>query len=819
MEKINFKLPTTLSYNKNDKPITTWKDFRGFERDLYKSRGYIVKSRAHRYFEKTKKSLKKGMSEISYPQYKNELFDPWQDKLSKYIHEGSNVIVDVKTSCGKTWAVNQIVTYETLMTDNKKALSIIPNQSVLFDSVKDITENHKKNYKKNNPIVHFSTKKWASFEKNNVINSQILCLTVDTVLYYLDIRYESFFKKIKYFVFDEIHLDSVSSIMWKLALMKIDAQFILLSATLGDVADLSKTLKEYRPETPINIIKYDIRPIPLQYLVFKNNVELCDKGLNILKSELDNPFAFSCQINFNDPTIRDIKKMLVTLKIDKKIPSLRQEQYYFGQEIVGLFKESPEYITYQEDINTQIANATKKWSTENLLSLLQNLFARDMAPVLIFNSDASQCVEIVKKLGSYLFKKESEDVDVKKTLKEISRMEKKIKRNRDKEPEFKQDAKNYGDAQKREKTKIIIPSMNNKWRFPHIDDIKLRGKHIPEWIKLALEYGIGIHIESMNYWLKKQMFDLFRDKKIRILVADIGLSVGVNLPARSVIMTGEINPILYQQMGGRAGRRGLDNMGYIIPLTNNIEELITHTPDKSFVTHPKPFGFIDIIHFCKNHNNKTSMRYNIMKNYFRDLDKDQQNIFMEKYSWLSKTGLLHSKWAELLIEINVDQFVIFITLLNDGVFHYLCHSEISSDDRNMNLMIMLAYLLDPGLKEIDCDDSETEKYLPEMPYFVNERVEYINQSYSETNKILDISCYYDNYLLKFYKKGEYTMKNIKKIGEFQKVFFKLLKIFKHMVETKYYEMTKNDLLYETLKSLDSSLWAKCHSIRGVASGL
>ena len=158
------------------------KDFRGFERDLYKSRGYIVKSRAHRYFEKTKKSLKKGMSETSYPQYKNELFDPWQEKLSKYIHEGSNVIVDVKTSCGKTWAVNQIVTYETLMTDNKKALSIIPNQSVLFDSVKDITENHK-NYKKNNPFI-LKIKKWASFEKNNVINSQILCLTVDTVLYY-----------------------------------------------------------------------------------------------------------------------------------------------------------------------------------------------------------------------------------------------------------------------------------------------------------------------------------------------------------------------------------------------------------------------------------------------------------------------------------------------------------------------------------------------------------------------------------------------------------------------------------------------------------
>ena len=117
----------------------------------------------------------------------------------------------------------------------------------------------------------------------------------------------------------------------------------------------------------------------------------------------------------------------------------------------------------------------------------------------------------------------------------------------------------------------------------------MKGKHIPDYIKLALDYGIGIHIESMNYWLKKQMFELFREKKIRILIADIGLSVGVNLPARSVIMTGDIDPILYQ-MGGRVGRRGLDNMGYIIPVTNNIEQLINVKSEKSYVSMPKPFS-------------------------------------------------------------------------------------------------------------------------------------------------------------------------------------------------------------------------------------
>ena len=41
-----------------------------------------------------------------------------------------------------------------------------------------------------------------------------------------------------------------------------------------------------------------------------------------------------------------------------------------------------------------------------------------------------------------------------------------------------------------------------------------------------------------------------------------------------------------------------------------------------------------------------------------------------------------------------------------------------------------------------------------------------------------------------------------------------------MIETKYYHIDSNfDMIYETMKSLDSSLWSKCHSIRGIASGI
>ena len=60
------------------------------------------------------------------------------------------------------------------------------------------------------------------------------------------------------------------------------------------------------------------------------------------------------------------------------------------------------------------------------------------------------------------------------------------------------------------------------------------------------------------------MFDFFKNKKIKILISDSSLSLGVNLPARTVILTGQMNSILYNHMGGRA-RRGLDNQGYILP--------------------------------------------------------------------------------------------------------------------------------------------------------------------------------------------------------------------------------------------------------------
>ena len=60
---------------------------------------------------------------------------------------------------------------------------------------------------------------------------------------------------------------------------------------------------------------------------------------------------------------------------------------------------------------------------------------------------------------------------------------------------------------------------------------------------------------------------LFRCGYLRIVLATETLAFGINMPCRSVVFAGDhvaLNSIQYQQMSGRAGRRGLDVLGHVI---------------------------------------------------------------------------------------------------------------------------------------------------------------------------------------------------------------------------------------------------------------
>ena len=109
-------------------------------------------------------------------------------------------------------------------------------------------------------------------------------------------------------------------------------------------------------------------------------------------------------------------------------------------------------------------------------------------------------------------------------------------------------------------------------------DIRQIKKELKKACKLTIDYesplfqllkrGIGIYIEAMpdkyNWILQK----LMSEKKLGIILASKILCLGIDLPIRTVALSGYQNPSYstsdYLQMSGRAGRRGHDNQGNII---------------------------------------------------------------------------------------------------------------------------------------------------------------------------------------------------------------------------------------------------------------
>ncbi|KAM0676585.1 hypothetical protein BDAP_002881 [Binucleata daphniae] len=79
--------------------------------------------------------------------------------------------------------------------------------------------------------------------------------------------------------------------------------------------------------------------------------------------------------------------------------------------------------------------------------------------------------------------------------------------------------------------------------------------------------GIGVHHNGINKKLRAVVENLFRKKHITVLFSTETLSLGINMPCRTVVFAGDnikLDIISYKQMAGRAGRRGFDTLGNVI---------------------------------------------------------------------------------------------------------------------------------------------------------------------------------------------------------------------------------------------------------------
>ena len=105
-------------------------------------------------------------------------------------------------------------------------------------------------------------------------------------------------------------------------------------------------------------------------------------------------------------------------------------------------------------------------------------------------------------------------------------------------------------------------------------------KRLPEYVELTgfLEKGVGIHHSGMIPILREIVELCITKKYIKLLFATESFAIGLDCPIKTAMFLsltkydGNDNRVLhsheYTQMAGRAGRRGIDTIGYVIHCNN-----------------------------------------------------------------------------------------------------------------------------------------------------------------------------------------------------------------------------------------------------------
>src|SRR4029450_10528933 len=109
-----------------------------------------------------------------------------------------------------------------------------------------------------------------------------------------------------------------------------------------------------------------------------------------------------------------------------------------------------------------------------------------------------------------------------------------------------------------------------------LDQKQLVGEHLAKMLKNRVAY----HHSGLSYAARAGVIEpLAKAGQLRVVVATMGLAAGINFSLRSVALAADsyrrdqiehpLRPDEILQMFGRAGRRGIDEMGYVLVTAND----------------------------------------------------------------------------------------------------------------------------------------------------------------------------------------------------------------------------------------------------------
>lgn len=767
-------------YIKSEPQLPGWTVSSIPQRKRLKSRGIVPSKDAKKHLVPRKNKGKVQHTKVQ--PYDNGHLSPWQMEMSLAINDGCNVVVDAVTSTGKTWAANLITAHEILSRDEATAIIISPNSEVMRSTIQDIGANHVKNYQYGGRCTMSTiTRNFRTYDLGKYgPPGQLMIISVENVVdFFTDQCNEKFIEKTRIIVFDEVHMNSVTEAMWWSQYIPHHAQLVLLSATLGnpqDVKEIVATMQDHSVNRPActRIISCNVRPIPLQLVLFKG----CDQPHGFIDKALSGAKRLSCAINKFDPTTRDIK----TLDRDIVIPESREEQFLLGSRIIG---EKLDLV--REKNQAAMKDIVTEPNSENIYRLLSYLFNNKMQPVMVFNATTEQTKFMVEQLVGYINRSENEDHEYREASRVFASYEKSRSRNRDDDgtsrANGKKQAKDLNDWQKPLTDEHMPGGINmqeilhtmNKWHMPcdfDKDDMRLEA-----WIQDALDKGIGVYVSTMAVHARHKIYDAMSDGKIKVLFSDSSISVGINLPIRTVVLCGNIPHHLYKQAGGRAGRRGMDDRGYIVhmmPVDLISKYLDTETPEVRLKM-PKTMSYADLIRLQVPANLNTcdapeastpasdisNYSQTILSNYMQTLTSDQLRTCNHQIALIHDECWHYHRLTNFIKTLPYNSSILLVKLMTTGMISRMEIKEF------INLMALLFLR-----KEMSNESDPDNYYIPQFER-IPELDELLKRYIGHYDLDIDISKPIHKYFSKFCLEGihylEY-MSEIDELGEWLYIF-------------------------------------------------
>ncbi|KAJ3323910.1 putative ATP-dependent RNA helicase ddx60 [Boothiomyces sp. JEL0866] len=528
--------------------------------------------------------------------------DRWQVGLLDAVDKHKSILVCAPTSSGKTFVSYYCIS--KILDSKKKIVFVVPTKALVNQIRADI-------YNRYGRIYAVFTRDERS---DNCMTAQVL-ITVPQVLETLLLSPEGrkWAESLHYGMLDEIHSidDKESGSCWERILALIPCPVICLSATIGNFPLFSEWLnkiqvaKGYKLHIVLKTDRWNDLVIsqytgtqnthynsssefwqldklnkssvkmtnfshihPMSLFTTPNGWMLFLKTRNSLQHIQLTPK----QSNDLFATLQRLRKEL-NLNIDsidpkqffKESPFLDRNQVHDWSSKLKQYLCSKLNLDQIKRVFSELPSGHVPEITANkdrFFNLLVELDCSDRLPAIAFVLNKDQCSDLAFHcLGILRHEEESQKnaptvgkhrrVKTKKNF--VSKNERDIS-----EDDIKTIHRTHAF-----KGKVSL-ELDNYWieRLLYKTKWNVKNKYIE-----ALQFGIGIHHAGMQKAYRDCVEALFREGKLRVIIATNTLAMGINMPCRTVIICYDskfLSPLMYQQMAGRAGRRGYDSEGHVI---------------------------------------------------------------------------------------------------------------------------------------------------------------------------------------------------------------------------------------------------------------